>query len=443
MKRNLTAILLIFSFFFLSLKYVEASEIDILVKKLVEKGILTEEEAKEVVAETKAEIKKEAAIAEKGKAEALPEWIQNTKLKGDFRLRYQYDHVKQTAANPGAADRNRGRIRLRLGIESKVNDKVVVAAGIATGVTGTTPDAQRSTNITFTDSFSKKSVILDYAYAQYTPFNWATIMGGKIKNPLWEPSNFIWDTDITPEGGAFQLNYPFKDLKLETFLYGGVFPLDENAGPDDDDPVFYAVQPGVVYAPWDNISIKGAFSYYNFSNVIRRTLDCSSGTNTTIPGTILLANDYATMFPALEVSFKDPLKSIGSYLPAHLSIPYFAAFAEYVYNPLKRQPTSDDRSGYIIGFKLGTEKITKWKDWQFRYNYAKLERDAIPDILPDMDRYGGRTGMKAHTGIFEFGVGKNTSLAVNYCYGEQLKGNFGSGQSRPTSLLQVDWNSKF
>ena len=86
-----------------------AGEIDILLNKLVEKGVLTSSEAEQIKTETQEEVRAEIAA---GKYSSLPAWIQNTKLKGDFRLRYQYDRTINSANA-----QNRARTRLRLGLE--------------------------------------------------------------------------------------------------------------------------------------------------------------------------------------------------------------------------------------------------------------------------------------------------------------------------------------
>ena len=56
-----------------------AGEIDILVDKLVEKGILTPVEAQIVLDETKQEVANEIA---QGKSYAVPSWVQKMKFKG-------------------------------------------------------------------------------------------------------------------------------------------------------------------------------------------------------------------------------------------------------------------------------------------------------------------------------------------------------------------------
>ncbi|MBD3263657.1 MAG: hypothetical protein GF375_00965, partial [Candidatus Omnitrophica bacterium] len=135
-----------------------AGEIDILVQKLVEKGILTSGEAQQVLTETREEVRKEIV---KGTYSSLPSWIQNMKLKGDLRLRYQWEDKTDSE------DRHRGRYRFRLGLHTKVNDKLSVAAGLATGGS----DA-RSTNQTMDTSFSTPDIRLDYAFAEWQATPW-------------------------------------------------------------------------------------------------------------------------------------------------------------------------------------------------------------------------------------------------------------------------------
>lgn len=92
-----------------------ASEVDVLLQKLVEKGILNAQEAQEVRTETNEEMAKAAKqkqedYKELGKG-SLPDWVKNIKFKGDFRLRDQYKHDK--AANEISKDTQIGRVRAR------------------------------------------------------------------------------------------------------------------------------------------------------------------------------------------------------------------------------------------------------------------------------------------------------------------------------------------
>ena len=157
----------------------QAGEIDILVEKLVEKGILTHGEAQQILTETKEEVRKELA---KGTSESVPSWVQRLKWKGDLRLRYQFEDKRHDSTT----GRHRQRLRGRLGLEAKVNDKVNVYAGLATSGFGTKHDGSedyrdpRSRNVTFDNTFETKMLDLDYMYAKYSPFSWVSLFGGKI-----------------------------------------------------------------------------------------------------------------------------------------------------------------------------------------------------------------------------------------------------------------------
>ena len=61
----------------------------------------------------------------------------------------------------------------------------------------------------------------------------------------------------------------------------------------------------------------------------------------------------------------------------------------------------------------------KWKygKWNAKYIYADLEHNAVPDFLPDSDRFNGDTGIKGH----EFAIGyKQASIAgLDFYYGRR------------------------
>lgn len=414
----------------LGINSIYAGEIDILLQKLVQKGVLTDDEARQIADETKEQVKKETA---QNASSSVPAWVQNTKFKGDFRLRYQYDHTKRLPATTGATDTNRARIRLRLGLESKINDKLLLGIGVSTGKNDSAAidkDTARGINQTLGNGFSKHVISFNYAFAQYSPFTWADVLGGKFRNPLWEPCGFIWDTDINPEGAALKLSNKL-DSRAETFLNTGFFIIDE--GGYAADPAMYVFQPGIKTQITDKASLKAAVSYYGFSGIKGKQLDGTTGTNSNSAGA--LTKNYKNIAPALELGIKEPLKILK------INTPYLGVFAEYVKNI--DSSAKDRDTGYVYGFSTGNEKIEKWADWQFRYNYAMLGKDSILDILPDSDYYGGKTGMRAHRGTFDWGLGKNTWLCLFYSYGWQLPGNFGQTQTKPETSVKADWNMKF
>jgi hypothetical protein len=244
MKRFLAVMVMGFAVLSLAMSSY-AGEIDLLLQKLVDKGVLSPGEAQQVKTETQEQVKKEIS---QGKYSSLPEWVQNTKIKGDLRLRFQNLHEK----NPGdiSKDTTVGRIRMRLGLESKINDKLKLGIGIATG-----SGDPRSTNITFGSYSTKKGIYLDYAYAKYDPFSWLNITGGKmlLSDVLWEPTDLIWDTDITPEGGIVGFNKTLNP-KTSVFMKAGVMVLADDSSTTSGSNA-YLVQPGINYAFNDRLSL--------------------------------------------------------------------------------------------------------------------------------------------------------------------------------------------
>ena len=389
-----------------------SGEIDILVEKLVEKGILSPGEARAILIETKEEVKKDLA---KGELGGLPKWVQNTKIKGDLRLRYQWEDKHD------APDRHRGRYRFRLGLETKVNEAVKVAAGLATG-----GDDARSTNQTMCDGFSTPDIRLDYAYAEWMAASWLTLKAGKIKSVkkvIFRPSDLLWDSDINPEGISFLLSKKMNNCDL--FMNTGFWVLDESSS-DTSDPFMCVIQPGFKYKFDEKTHIKMAVAGYIFDNVEGATLtngDDNSGKYNTLEGGALKYN-YNSIAPSIEVGFKEPFGGL---------IPYLAVFCDYVYNP----DPSEENNGYLLGIKFGAEKVKEWGQWQAKYMYRHLEKDAWIDIFPDSDAYSGHTDVEGHEFALTYGIGRNVTLGVDYYYMERIKG---TGRRH---LLQLDWELKF
>ena len=110
-----------------------AGEVDVLVAKLVQKGILTPSEAQIVMDETKVQVSKDLAQA---KSISVPEWTQRIKWGGDVRYRTQGDWGKKSATAGDSMLLNqewRNRVRGRFYMEGKVNDFTYAGVRFAGG----------------------------------------------------------------------------------------------------------------------------------------------------------------------------------------------------------------------------------------------------------------------------------------------------------------------
>jgi polyhydroxyalkanoate synthesis regulator phasin len=395
-----------------------STQVDSLIKKLVEKGVLTDDEADKLKDEI---VSDEKTIRESNMKKDLPSWVQDIKLSGDFRLREQYEQRK------GSETRNRARIRYRLGIGTKITDQVEIAAGLASG--GTDP---RSTNQTLQDSFSHKGINLDYAYAKYTPNQKISLSGGKLKDlTVWEPADLLWDTDIRPEGGLLSLNYKVND-QVNLFSNISALVVDENQTSNDtSDPFMYAVQGGVQGKVTESIDYKLAETFYGFDNLKKGLLDnrSSPATNTTT-ATSQYKFLYNVLATGAEFGINDPF---GEAFPIYIGRIGF--IGEFVHNP----DPDDNNNGWLGGMYLGSAKVSGKGQWKLTGSYRYLGKDAWLDTFPDSDFYGGATDVKGYEAILEYGLTKNVIFGIDYYHTQRITAT----PKAPESVLQTDLVFKF
>lgn len=317
----------------------------------------------------------------------IPKWIKNTKFKGDFRLRWE----SLDSDDPEKETRNRWRIRWRFGTETKVNEKWKAGFMLASGEGGA-----RSRNVTLSDTFQTSNVQLDQAYAQFDPHKYWRLKGGKFKNPIWRPKDLMWDSDITPEG-IYAMLHKYKSGNFELFAPAAFFTLNEFKSTTDD-PFLAFVQLGTKWKATDNSYLKFAGAYYGFNELTGNDLESSSGTNSRDAD-----GNYIYNYACVSLDGEFGLNKMSDWLP------FAAAFFQYV-----NSNADDDTQGYLVGLKVGHPKVKELWQWQLKWNYRNLERDAWPDFLPDSDFYAGQTDVKGNEVEFKMGLAKNVTIGLDY-----------------------------
>jgi len=316
-------------------------------------------------------------------ASAAAVWAERIKLKGDFRYRYEF------IDEDGKDERHRNRLRLRLGIHSKVNDTVDVGAVLASG-----SENPISTNQTLDGQASTKDIRLDQAYFAWKPISGLMIKGGKLKNPFYVPvkSELLWDADLRPEGLALQYD------NNQVFANAGFFHVEERK--EDDDSFLFGGQVGYK-AKFNGTQVTAGVGYFDHTEIENRPATDFSFLNGKSFGNSLDAttgnfiNDYNELELFGDVKFK-----IGG-MP-------LALFADYVVNTA----ADDNDTGYFAGFKVG--KLNKPGSWDFRYNYHRVESDALFGVFADSNFVGGGTDGKGHELNFGYQIAKGWQFALTY-----------------------------
>jgi hypothetical protein len=124
------------------------------------------------------------------------------RFNGDVRVRGE--SFFQDA--PGFFDRNRGRIRIRFGVEGKLTEDFVGGFYLASGSLGD----PTTTNTTLTNFFDRHTIGIDRGYITYNPLahKWISLTGGKFAY-TWIRSPQTFDNDLNPEGFSEKFSWDF------------------------------------------------------------------------------------------------------------------------------------------------------------------------------------------------------------------------------------------
>lgn len=130
------------------------------------------------------------------------------RFNGDIRVR------GESFFQDGVADRNRGRIRVRFGVDGKLNEDFIGGIALATGSLGD----PTTTNETFTNFFDRKTIGLDRGYITYNPVahRWLSLTGGKFAY-AWNRTQVTGDPDINPEGFNEKLSWDLNTPVVKNF----------------------------------------------------------------------------------------------------------------------------------------------------------------------------------------------------------------------------------
>lgn len=296
-----------------------------LIKMLVDKGVISVEEAKKLIADeklkeqpdnntlrvmhvpqavrddiatkvredVKSDVTKEVLSKAKtegwGIAGAQPEWLRKIKISGDFRLRLQqdtfgsdnaalsvidYQVVNEKGSRTKAADkafinttedRMRLRDRLRLQVDAKINDAVDFHTRIATG-NALDPV---STNQTLGNYGEKQSIALDQAYAVGNFFDEQLHLKlGRMPNPF-VVGDLVWDADLGFEGATSSWTmYSLKSSGagvIASFM-AGAFPIQE-VELSQQDKWLYSMEASLNWQQANQNKLRAAIGYFAFDNI--------------------------------------------------------------------------------------------------------------------------------------------------------------------------------
>ncbi len=418
---------------------------------LYKSGTISQEEWLRVKEEKRQEAAQGLGQATSPVTEA--KWVDSLVWTGDLRLRYgQFWRY-----GVGAVGSNRSRLRFRLRFGPTITiDDFTIGIRLASGSSD-----QLSTNQTFTNAFTSKSINLDHVFASWNPssFPVMTLTGGKMPNPFYThyTRDILFDHDLSPEGIAEQFTWN-PSPSTSVFLTLGQFVLDEDIA-NTNDQWLLAFEGGMTLMVGGGKARVG-IGYFDATNLDQGGINELSfqqfnSRTTTPPGpTSGYVNDYDVL--NLTASFETtvmglPVNIQGDWLE---NLAYDVSCSGPSANAVgacaagnARVPNQDE--GYQFGIRIG--KAKRARAWEAAYYYKWLQADAVLAAFADSDFGDGGTNRRGNIfwvayNFYDFLQFKVTfyntkALDRNLCTG--LTGTVLNACSDDIDRLMVDWKFKF
>jgi hypothetical protein len=161
------------------------------------------------------------------KVSSLQDLVGRFRLSGDIRLRGE--DIFQDC--PACVTRNRARLRVRFGVDGRLNENFMGGFALATGSLGDLTSANES----LTNFFERKTIGLDRGYITFNPVaaRWLSLTGGKFAY-TWARTSLTLDPDINPEGFNQKFSWDLKTPFLKNFTVQGMQLLYNEVAKGDD-----------------------------------------------------------------------------------------------------------------------------------------------------------------------------------------------------------------
>jgi hypothetical protein len=460
---------------------------------------------REIMAQVEQDMERKAKAENWAGRERLPDWADKIQIAGDFRLRFEedlYDSrnsnqlINFNAINTGSPvditnpsaipylntteDRQRLRVRGRLGLTDAIQDDFTVGIRISTGSDNTPV----SPNQTLGNDFNRFDVTFDRLYLDYHPTAWLSVVGGRFANPFFS-TDLQFSDNLSFDGVALSLRDDSAATGVMPFLTAGAFPVENTALDFQSDNFnktasvdawLYAAQLGVTWKPTPDYRMKFGAAYYLYQNLEGRisspcsVLTASDSCDTDNSRTIYeQKGNTMTALRNIELTgaTNQPLyQYFGLASPFRLldltgefdwqPDPGFhvAVDADFVMNLafdrsriLAKVPANnfDQNGNFVSGNKaflakvtVGAPQLTDWWDWSASVGYKYLEADSLVDAFNDIDFHNGGTNAKGYFLIGNLGLGSNVWLSGRYFSATEV-----TGQPLSIDVLQLDLNARF
>jgi hypothetical protein len=455
--------------------------------------------------ELREEIIARASAERWGVPNANAEWTERLLISGDLRVRGQGDRYADDNLSPldfvGAAaatlatrapdlaaananglptantlvDRNRSRLRARLGVTARVAEGVTAGLRLATG----SATDRVSTNQTLGQNFNRYSFLVDQAWLRLDPVPWFSASAGRMPNP-WLSTDLVWNESLSFEGVAATVRLPASPVaRWLPFATVGYFPVREGAPPRRGRNIVGA-QVGVQWEASERTRVRMGLAQYRFryfEGVIDGDYSAVTGPGASYGqyeyeaglrqrgNTLFLTNNPLEIAAGLTLdkarwglaSRFQPWALTVAAQWSHFAPVFVGLSAEVVRNEgydrgeIAERTEGlylDDARVFGVGARLtvGAQEVRDRQQWQASVAYRWLGSDAVPDAFVDSDIGLGGTNVRGLSVGLSLGLARDTVLGARWLSGRTISSptvRVGSGDRFSVDSLQVDLNVRY
>jgi hypothetical protein len=260
---------------------------DPLVDLLIQKGILTQDEAGRVEAEAQSLRTNQTQMPPMpASVWKISQPIKSIELFGDLRTRYEDRSASDSHGN--SIDLQRFRYALRFGLRGDMFEHFYYGFRMDTGANARSPFVtfgnvnNPSATAVYPGPFGKSGggLFVGEIYIGWKPADWMDLTVGKMPNPLYT-SPMVWSPNINPEGFAERFKYDVGQAQFFAnfgqFLYEDLNPNSASAGlgvnggigQTTDNIFMLAWQGGLNYKITPALNAKVAATIYNYIGLKR------------------------------------------------------------------------------------------------------------------------------------------------------------------------------
>lgn len=450
-----------------------------------------------------------------------PPWVSRVRPFADIRLRYEVDSYPDGNDNTGAfpnfnaintgapfdvsgtefspqynvdQERQRARLRFRLGAELDLGDSFTAGFRVGTGQDNSPVSSNQSLGYAGGHqggNFSKYALWLDRAFLAYQPHENFRASFGRFDNPFFS-TTAIWSEDIGFDGLVVEARSTGKE-EFQPFITAGAFPVfntelnfssNQPAKFESLNKWLYAVQAGADLNLHKDLKAKASLAYYHFHNIEGQLsepytpLSPNDAGNTDgtrpafaqkgntyrpirniVPSVI---NDFGTKYQYQYFGLATPFEVVTAtgrldfdgWEPIRLSlVGEYAknlAFDQDDINAVavnNRGPSGDDGSlgafdgsdtAWYLNLVAGHAALDQRGQWQGFVGYRWIGSDAVVDGFNDQDFGGGGTNVKGFTVGFNYALTPRVRIGAKWFSADEI-----AGPAFSSDILMFDLGASF